>query len=40
MEIIVAVEVPKETARKIANRTRQISDGCPSATGFRRIDCH
>src|SRR5258707_9866779 len=40
MEIIVAVEVRKETARKVANRTRQISDGFLSVTGFRRIDCH
>ena len=40
MQIILAVEVRKETARKVANRTRQISDGCLSVTGFRRIDCH
>ena len=40
MQIILTVEVPKETVRKIANRTRQISDGCLSVTGFRQIDCH
>ena len=40
MQIILAVEVRKETARKVANRTRQISDGFLSVTGFRRIDCH
>jgi hypothetical protein len=40
MQIILAVEVRMERSRKIANRTRQISDGCLSVTGSRRIDCH
>jgi hypothetical protein len=40
MQIILAIEFVKEGARKIANRTRQTSDGCLSVTGFRRIDCH
>ena len=40
MEIILAIEVCEEEARKIANRTRQNSDGYLSVTGFRRIDCH
>ena len=40
MQIILAIEVCKQGARKMANRTRQISDGPLSLTGFRRIDCH
>jgi len=40
MQIMLAIEVCEEEARKIANRTRQISDGYLSVTGFRRIDCH
>jgi len=40
MQIILALEVCEEGSVSISNHPRQISDGCLSVTGFRRIDCH